>query len=205
MNSRYLATLVLVLSLLVCGCDEESPAAETTEKVEEEEGGEDESSKKEEAAKTDKAETPVKPGEENIEPAQRKIHQYGRDLLTTRKRFYRDLKVLVKNPKMPMEVLKEEIGDLYDVYESRFLDHGRKIQSLAGDARGVILKVDNYITAEPMGITFWVETEANRLVSINPDLADLLLKSYSLPRCYDFDLLRRNDPGRAKKLGLIQD
>ena len=204
MNSRFLATVVLLLSLLVFGCDEESPGTEATEKAEEE-SGEDEDSEKEEAAEADKAEPPVKPGEENIEPAQRKIHQYGRDLLTTRKRFYRDLKVLVKNPKMPPEVLKEEIGDLYDVYESRFLDHGRKIQSLAGDARGVILKVDNYITAEPMGITFWVETEANRLVSINPDLADLLLKSYSLPRCYDFALLRRNDPGRAKRLGILEE
>ena len=194
--------ITLFFALNLTGCEDETPAPEPPSDPK---TADEEAKPPAEEKPQAEADPNVKPGEENIEPAQRKIHEFGRELLATRKRFYRDLKVLVKNPKMPPEVLKEEVRDLYDIYESRFVDHGRKIQSLEGDARGVILKVDNYITAEPLGMTIWVEQEANRIVKFNPDLADLLLKSYSLPRCYDFALLRKNDPRRAKRLGLMEE
>ncbi len=100
--------------------------------------------------------------------------------------------------------MKEEIEDLYEYFERKFVEHGYKMKSLGGDTRGLILKVDNYITAEPMGQTIWLEKNANRLAKREPDLAELLLRAYSLPKCYDFDLLRKHNPFRAKRLGLME-
>ena len=177
------------------GCSEEAPPEGPAKK----EASKADSKKKAKAKKVKE-----EPKEEEIEPAQKKIHPHGRALLKTRKKFYSQLKALVTNPKMPADFMKEEVKELYELYEGKFIEHGHKIQSLGGDARGTILKVDNYITAEPMGATIWVETEANRLVTTSPDLGELLLKAYSLPRCYDFDLLRRNDPSRARRLGLME-
>ena len=137
------------------------------------------------------------------DPKIRKLAFAGKEFLTTRKKFYQALKALVMNPKMPPAVLKEEIHDLYDVYEMLFLDHGHKIQGLGGDMRGTILKIDNYITAEPMGITIWIEKESERLKAIEPSISELLVKAYAIPRVYDFDAVRKNDPIRARKLGIM--
>ena len=195
-------TTIIIVGMM--GCSGDAPP----ESAKKEQGKEVEpkatAKKPKQAEKRKKAEEKNNEKEEKIEPAQKKIHPYGRALLKTRKKFYRKLKELVTNPKMPADFMKEEVQDLYELYEGKFIEHGHKIQSLGGDARGTILKVDNYITAEPMRATIWVETEANRLVKTSPDLGELLLKAYSLPRCYDFDLLRKNDPARAKRLGLME-
>ena len=194
LQSLLTLSLVVVVGLACAGCSDEAPPEPAAQK----ESAKADSKKK---AKAKKQKEEKK--EEEIEPAQKKIHPYGRALLKTRKKFYSQLKALVTNPKMPADFMKEEVKDLYELYEGKFIEHGHKIQSLGGDARGTILKVDNYITAEPMRATIWVETEANRLVTTSPDLGELLLKAYSLPRCYDFDLLRKNDPSRARRLGLM--
>ena len=204
-TSKWIAIVLSVTSMALISCSEEggSPGEEK------EATGNDgpKSNEKKEAREKQKEVKKAKAdpaAEENLDPALKKIHPYGRALLATRKKFYRQLKKIVMNPRMPADFMKEEVKDLYDFYENKFLEHGQNIQSLGGDTRGTILKIDNYITAEPMGVTVWVEKEANRLVKVNPDLGEMLLKAYSLPRCYDFALVRRNDPARAKRLGLLE-
>ncbi len=198
----------MLIAAFICvgfGCEDESasaphPAEESAA-----------SASKGKSKKTARAsgETPKNNGQKSLldesDPQLKKIHEYGIALLRTRAKFYRDLKKLVRNTKMPPEVMKEEIRDLYDTYEGRFLEHGYEIQSLKGNAKGVILKVDNYITGEHMAKTFWLEQTADRLRSTQPALSQLLLMAYSLPRIYDFGLVRRNDPKRAKRLGLMEE
>ena len=207
-TSRWLSFVIVITSLTLLSCSGDEAEAPQDPKAAKEKTDSDKNKKKaakeKESLKEAKAEKVEPEAEENLDPALKKIHPHGRALLATRKKFYKALKKLVTNPKMPADFMKEEVKDLYDFYENKFVEHGHQIQSLGGDARGTILKIDNYITAEPMRATIWVEKEANRLVQVNPDLGELLLRAYSLPRCYDFALLRKNDPGRAKRLGLME-
>ena len=194
--------------LVLSGCDDEptpEPPAESEEPQTKAESAKTNNTKESKSKSKSKSKSDSKSLLDESDPQLKKIHEFGIAFLRTRVKFYNDLKKLVRNTKMPPEVMKEEIRDLYDTYEGRFLEHGHEIQSLKGNAKGVILKVDNYITGEHMAKTFWLEQAADRMRATQPALTQLLLMAYSLPRIYDFDLVRRNDPKRARRLGLIEE